>query len=315
MRERTAINLTLQELTDGAITSVDQNARFLAAINARGHSMTTMNKRAVAQVLAHKPDDYVRQLLELRQEGARACGQQVQAHAGLRLAARRSHARHVAHVWRRDRTMEQARPTTAKPEKERERPTALGRRFGSQRRPRRYRPLWRAAGAARRHLPRHALCAAPGMELMSGDFSAIESVVLAWLAGEQWKLDAYRTFFQTGDTTHRALSRDRPQDARPGRPTRRSTAPKRALGKAAELASGFGGGVGAWRRIMPNDARADDEIKAIIHQWRTAHPAVVKFWKDLFRAIRVAIRIGQPVLVAPRRNRRSWRRSRTGRSG
>ena len=50
---------------------------------------------------------------------------------------------------------------------------------------------------------------------------------------------------------------------------------------------------------MPNDARADDEIKAIIHQWRTAHRAVTKFWKDLARAIRVAIRIGEPVLVAP----------------
>ena len=71
-RERTAINLKIQELTHGAITSVDQNARFLAAINDRGHAMTTINKRAVAQVLAHKPDDYVRQLLELRQIGARA---------------------------------------------------------------------------------------------------------------------------------------------------------------------------------------------------------------------------------------------------
>jgi DNA polymerase len=72
IRERTAINLKLQELTDGAITSVDQAKRFLTVINARGHNMTTLNKRAVAQVLAHKPDDYVQQLLRLRQTGARA---------------------------------------------------------------------------------------------------------------------------------------------------------------------------------------------------------------------------------------------------
>jgi DNA polymerase len=71
-RERIAINLKLQELTHGSITSVDQPKRFLAAINARGHTMTTLNKRAVAQVLANKPDDYVRQLLELRRAGARA---------------------------------------------------------------------------------------------------------------------------------------------------------------------------------------------------------------------------------------------------
>ena len=40
IRERTAINLKLQELTHGAITSVDQNKRFLDAINARGHTMS-----------------------------------------------------------------------------------------------------------------------------------------------------------------------------------------------------------------------------------------------------------------------------------
>ena len=49
-----------------------RSKRFLTAINARGHNMTTLNKRAVAQVLANKPDDYVRQLLELRRTGARA---------------------------------------------------------------------------------------------------------------------------------------------------------------------------------------------------------------------------------------------------
>src|SRR4029077_5491190 len=72
IRERTAINLKLEELTHGTITSVDQTKRFLEAINARGHTMTTLNKRAVAHVLANKPDDYVRQLLELRRIGARA---------------------------------------------------------------------------------------------------------------------------------------------------------------------------------------------------------------------------------------------------
>ena len=74
---------------------------------------------------------------------------------------------------------------------------------------------------------------------------------------------------------------------------------ERQLGKGAELASGFGGSVGAWRRIMPHDPRSDDEIKAIIKQWRDAHPATRKFWNDLARTIRVAIRTGQPILVAP----------------
>src|SRR6516225_11137668 len=70
--ERTAINLKLHELTHGNITSVDQTRRFLDAINARGIAMASLNKRAVAEVLAHKPNDHVRQLLELRRTGARA---------------------------------------------------------------------------------------------------------------------------------------------------------------------------------------------------------------------------------------------------
>jgi hypothetical protein len=136
------------------------------------------------------------------------------------------------------------------------------------------------------------------MELKSGDFSAVESVVLAWLAGEHWKLVAYQTYQRTGDTTlepYRVIARKmlhRPADAE-------ISTPERQLGKGAELASGFGGSVGAWRRIMPHDPRTDDEIKAIIRQWRDAHPAVCKFWKDIARAIRVAIRTGQPILVAP----------------
>ena len=133
------------------------------------------------------------------------------------------------------------------------------------------------------------------MELKSGDYSAIESVVLAWLSGERWKLLAYQTYQQTGDTTlepYRVIARkmlNRATDAEI--PTE-----ERQLGKAAELAAGFGGSVGAWRRIIPDDPRSDDEIKAIILQWRNAHPATRKFWNELARAIRVAIRTGQPIL-------------------
>jgi DNA polymerase bacteriophage-type len=72
VRERIAINRKLQELTNGSITSVDQTRRFLDAINSRGQAMASLNKRAVAHVLANKPDDHVRQLLELRRTGARA---------------------------------------------------------------------------------------------------------------------------------------------------------------------------------------------------------------------------------------------------
>jgi hypothetical protein len=72
---------------------------------------------------------------------------------------------------------------------------------------------------------------------------------------------------------------------------------ERQLGKGGELAAGFGGSVGAWRKIVPHDPRSDAEIAVIIRQWRDANPATTKYWKDLARAIRVTMRTGQPILA------------------
>ena len=69
---------------------------------------------------------------------------------------------------------------------------------------------------------------------------------------------------------------------------------ERNKGKAGDLACGFGGSVGAWRRIVPDDKRSDEEILADIRAWRDAHPRTVEYWRELARAIRIAIRTGQP---------------------
>ena len=297
IHERRAINLKLQELTHGTITSVDQTKRFLDAINARGHTMTTLNKRAVAQVLANKPDDYVRQLLELRRTGARA--------------AVRKFDRMLAYASPfDDRLRGTLRMYGAGPG----RWSGLGPQLQNLKKNESNLPLSvvdsiRAGdrtGVAQYGNPlsllgdvsRASLCASPGMELKSGDFSAVESVTLSWFAREQWKLLAYQEFQRTGDTTlepYRVIARKMLQRS----PDAEISTAERQLGKAAELASGFGGSVGAWRRIMPHDPRSDDEIRAIILQWRNAHPATRKFWNELTRAIRVTIRTGQPILVAP----------------
>jgi DNA polymerase len=298
IRERTAINLKLQELTRGSITSVDQAKRFLAAINARGHNMTSLNKRAVAQVLAHKPDDYVRQLLELRRVGARAAVNKFKrmlAYASSTDDRMRGTLRMYGGATGRWAGLGPQLQNLKKNESNLPLTVVDSIRIGDRSGIAQYgNPL-----ALLGDVSRAALCANEGMELKSGDFSAIESVVLAWLADERWKLLVYKEFQQTGDKTiepYRVIARKMLQK---NSPDVEITAAERQLGKAAELASGFGGSVGAWRRIVPHDPRSDDEIRAIIKQWRDAHPATRKFWKELARAIRVAIRTGQPILVAP----------------
>ena len=297
IHERIAIGLKLQELTNGDITSADQVKRLLEAINARGHAMTSLSKRAVAVALANKPDNYVCQLLELRRTAARASVNKFK-----RMLCYASPAD--------DRMRGTLRMYGGAPG----RWSGLGPQLQNLKKNEFSLPLSvidqvRAgdrAGIAAFGNPlsllgdtsRAALCARAGMELKSGDLSAIESIVLAWLAGESWKLMAYETFQRTGDVQrepYRVIARKmlhKSEDAE-------ITPAERQLGKGGELASGFGGTVGAWRRIVPHDPRTDDEIKAIIQQWRQAHPATNRFWKDLARAIRVAIKTGQPILVAP----------------
>src|SRR5262249_19561933 len=76
-------------------------------------------------------------------------------------------------------------------------------------------------------------------------------------------------------------------------------AAERQLGKYTELAFGFGGSVGAWRKIVGDDGRSDDEIKSYVRQWRNNHLRTCEFWQRLARAARISIRTGQAIRVMP----------------
>jgi DNA polymerase len=72
VKERNAVNVRLNELTAGVVDSVDQVQRIKALVNERGHDMASLGKRSVAATLAHEPDDFVTEILQLRQRGAYA---------------------------------------------------------------------------------------------------------------------------------------------------------------------------------------------------------------------------------------------------
>jgi len=137
---------------------------------------------------------------------------------------------------------------------------------------------------------RGLFCAAPGMDLICSDFSAIEAVVLAELAGESWRQEVFRTHGKIYETSAAAITRIPLDEFTEHRNQWGDHHPKRKLGKVAELASGYGGWIGAWRAFGADEFMSDNEIFQAIIAWRAASPAIVDFWGDQWRQTMAGMR-------------------------
>lgn len=139
--------------------------------------------------------------------------------------------------------------------------------------------------------------AAPGKVFHVADFSAIEAVVVAWVAGEEWKLDAFRAIqrgekYEGADDIYCATA-----SSILGRPVSKREDPKdrQMYGKVPELAFGYQGGVGAWRNFDSSGALDDAAVDHIKNQWRERHPAIVRLWHGLENAAVDCLRLNRRV--------------------
>jgi len=121
--------------------------------------------------------------------------------------------------------------------------------------------------------------AAPGHELICSDYSAIEAVVLAMLAGEQWRIDVFKTHGMIYEMSAAKITGvpfqkfvDHKKNTGEHHPHRKK------IGKVSELASGFGGSVGAWKAFGADKFMTDEEILKNVWSWREASPKIVDFW-------------------------------------
>jgi len=135
---------------------------------------------------------------------------------------------------------------------------------------------------------RGALVAPVGKKLVIADLSNIEGRVLAWLANEEWKISAFKAY-DRGEghdlykvTAGRILGKD-PDDV--------TKSERQLQGKVPELAGGYQGGVGAYRKMggAVFDAMSDEAIQEIVTAWRRAHPRTRSLWYDMEAAAREAI--------------------------
>ena len=133
-------------------------------------------------------------------------------------------------------------------------------------------------------LIRTAFIPRQGMKFIVADFSAIEARVIAWLAGEEWRMKA----FANGEDIYCASA-----SKMFGVPVVKhgENGHLRQKGKVAELACGYGGSVGAMK-AMGADALglSDTELKQIVTDWREASPHITELWWAVDKAVKKAIK-------------------------
>ena len=132
-------------------------------------------------------------------------------------------------------------------------------------------------------LVRTAFVASDGRRFVVSDFSAIEARVLAWLAGEEWVLDAFRVgkdiYCETASMMYKVPVVKHGENGH-----------LRAKGKVAVLACGYGGGVGALKAMDSSGAVPENEMQNTVDKWRAANPRIVKLWRDYELAAKTAIK-------------------------
>jgi len=116
------------------------------------------------------------------------------------------------------------------------------------------------------------------------DFSAIEARVIAWLAGEKWRLDV---FASDGDIYCASAS----QMFRVPVEKHGTNAHLRQKGKISELALGYGGSVGALKAMGALEmGLTEDELLPLVSAWRASNPNMVRLWWDVDRAVKRSVK-------------------------
>lgn len=309
--EQKRLNDEMRRITNNAVATCTATGQLGDWIRYRGVDMPGVAKADVLDALKGEMPDDVRAALRLRQEAAKTSTAKLkkmvesasedgrlrgmfQYHGAAtgRWAARKVQLHNLPRPKIKQPAIEQAIDVLTGPLTTTHKARMLEVLFGE--------PLDTISSCLR-----GMLTAAPGKHLVAVDFANVEGRVLAWLAGEEWKLQAFRDFdagigpdlyLVAASTLYR-----KPVEAFT------KASPERQPGKTCELAFGFQGGVGAWRKMesaapdMP--IFSDDEINEFKDAWRGKHPATVQYWYDLEDAARSAVRNPGQVFTAGAKGR------------
>ena len=127
-------------------------------------------------------------------------------------------------------------------------------------------------------LIRTAFVPEAGCRFVVADFSAIEARVLAWLAGERWRLEVFSSHGKIYEASAAAMFHVPVEEVTKGSPLRQK-------GKIAELGLGYGGAAGALVSMGALDmGLSEDDLPPLVAAWRRANPHITQFWWDVDKA-------------------------------
>lgn len=314
------VKLSLEQLdqeiatrTRNAVTKASQATRLVEWLREQGVDAASVDKQAVKDALAADLPPNVRRVLEIRREAAKSSTAKLEAMKLRTSADGRSRETLMYHGastgrWSGKGIQLQNLPRPSLKQRDIEAvfealpagdPAWL--------------ELWGQPLSVVSDCLRGMITAEPGHELVMADFANIEGRVLAWLAGEEWKLDAFRAYDRgEGADLYKVAA-----SGMLGRPIEAIDDKQRQIGKVSELALGYQGGHGAFISMAKNysvtpadiapsvkaafpedtwsaaEARFEENnrfdlpvdewtaLRIVVDSWRAAHPKVVAMWQDL----------------------------------
>lgn len=138
-------------------------------------------------------------------------------------------------------------------------------------------------------LIRTAIIPSSGHRFIVSDFSSIEARIVAWLAGEQWRMDVFNSHGKIYEASASQMFKVPIDNITKGSELRQK-------GKLAELGLGYGGSVGALKSMGAiKMGLKEDELQPLVTAWRQANPNIVRLWWDAERAAMKAVRDRTPV--------------------
>lgn len=133
-----------------------------------------------------------------------------------------------------------------------------------------------------KQLLRTGIVAKEGRHFVISDYSAIEARVIAWLAGEEWAIQAFRDHGKIYEATANQMFNLGGIE--------NVTKSYRQRGKVATLALGYQGGVGALKAMGALDMGIPEEdLQPLVDSWRKANPNIVNFWYDVDKKAKATV--------------------------